>query len=330
MIPLRYRQAAKAPVSVPSQHQAAVERFARSLGVKHFSPHTRRLYVAAVSRWLAAGGAPGHVDEARLLDYLRGRRATCAVATVNLDLKALRAFYRLQLDWDDLGAAELAKIPRGRATPRRLPRFFDEADLGRRLAAIPLDTFVGLRDFCLIRLALDTGLRASELAALEAGSLLADRTVFVDGGKGGRDRYVPVSEAVAGLMEGYLHARARLRPGKRAALWLARDGRPMVTGRAIWEVVSRRLGPGGGARGLRAAGRAWQGAYPHMLRATFATALLRSGCPLPAIAQMMGHADMATTAHYLGVELEQLRAAVALHPRALRVGSSPGTSMRQP
>lgn len=328
MIPLSYRQAALAPaLQVPAQHQAAVERFARSLGVKYYAATTRRLYLGAVERWLAAGGSPGHVDLELLARFLALRRRSCAVNTVNLDLKALRAFYRHQLSWGDLSPGELAKIPRGRRPAQRLPRYLEPAEIGEALAALPLDTFVGLRDYCLIRLAFETGLRASELARLQLGCLLQDNTVFVDGGKGGVDRYVPMSAELAGLLAGYVHARAGLRPGRKAALWLSHDGKPLAGGRSIWEIVSRRLGGARNLRSLRAAGRAWQGRSPHVLRASFATALLRNGCPITAIAQMMGHKNVATTAIYLGVDLAQLQAAASLHPRALRVS---GDGSRQP
>jgi site-specific recombinase XerD len=319
VIPLRYRQLEPAPLPGPIQYQAEVERFSRSLGVKFFSPNTRRLYVGALERWFAAGGAPGHVDLERLLQHLARRRRSCAVNTVNLDLKALRAFYRHQQAWGQLADGELAKIPRGRRPPQRLPRTLEEAAVGDVLGSLPLDTFLGLRDYCLIRLAFETGLRASELARLRLGDLLDDDTVYVHAGKGRVDRYAPITPELAGILAGYVHARAGLRPGKRAALWLAADGRPLANGRSVWEIVSRRLGAAGTLRGLRATGRPWQGAYPHLLRAAFATALLRRGCPLPAIAQLMGHKDAATTALYLGVDLEQLRAAAELHPRARRL-----------
>lgn len=319
MIPLRYRQLAPGPLPIPEQYQAAVERFARSLGVKFFSPNTRRLYVAAVERWLAAGGAPGHVDLEAFMRFLAGRRATCAVNTVNLDLKALRAFYRHQVAWDDLAPTELAKIPRGRRPPQWLPKTLDEAAIGEVLGSLPLDTFLGLRDYSLIRLAFESGLRASELAKLRLGDMLDDHAVFVHAGKGRVDRYAPITPELSGILADYVHARAGLRPGELVALWLAVDGRPLANGRSVWEIVSRRLGAAGTLRGVRATGRPWQGMCPHLLRSAFAATLLRNGCPLTAIAQLMGHKNASTTALYLGVDLQHLREAAQHHPRAVRV-----------
>lgn len=307
---------------LPAEYQAAIERFARYLAARQLSPHTQRLYVGAVDRWMRAGGAPGHVDQLALARWLATRRASLAVNTVNLDLKALRCFYRWQaasgtgMD----GADKL--IPRGRKAPQRVVRYLTEADVGEVLGSLPLDTFLGLRDHAIVRVLFECGLRATEVADMQLGSLLPDDTLFVQG-KGGVDRYVPVSAELAGFLRGYMHARAGTKPGKRNALWVRENGRPLRNGRSIWEIVSRAvwraLGRRGGLHKVRATGRAWQGHYPHELRASFATALLRGGCPITAIAQMMGHADTSTTARYLGVDLEMLRKAAACHPRALRV-----------
>lgn len=318
MIPLRYRQAPPAADAALAKHQPTVERFARGLAVRNTSATTQRLYVRAVERWLTAGGEPGHVDLERLARYLAARRQRCAVATVNLDLKALRAFYRFQADWDELDPAEIRKIPRGRSPPARTPRLLAPHQVGEALATLPLDTFRGLRDYCLIRVAFECGLRAGEIARLELGDILDDGCLFVRRGKGGVDRYVPMSEALAGILAGYMHARAALRPGRKVALWLREDARPLASGRSVWEIVSRRLGRAAGIQHLRRSGKPWQGLYPHQLRAGFATGMLRSGCPITAIAQLMGHASVETTAGYLGVDLDQLRAAARHHPRALR------------
>lgn len=302
--------------------QMAAERFDRYLAGVRRSVHTRRLYGAAVRAWLRAGGAPGHVDGVVLSRYLARRRQACAVATVNLDLKALRAFYRLQVELGDATVGDLARLPRQRKVPARLPRWLSDAQIGEVLGLCPLDTFVGLRDYAIVLTLYATGLRASELAGMALGDLIDGDTLYVVG-KGGKARYVPTGEQLAGVLEGYLHARRHTRPGKRSAFWLRADGRPLRNGRSIWEIVSKRiwaaLGMRAGLHRVGRGGRPWTGHFPHELRASFATALLHRGMPLTAIAQLMGHADVATTALYLGVDLEHLRAAASLHPRALRI-----------
>ena len=324
MIPLDYCRVASGatPQGLSIDAQAAAARFDQHLRGLQRSPHTRRLYGAAVCAWLRAGGAPGHVDGTILARWLATRRRTCAVATVNLDLKALRAFYRFQIAVGEAQAADLMRVPRQRKPPARVPRWLTDSQVGEVLGACPLDTFVGLRDYAIVLTLYATGLRASELAGMAVGDLVDGEVIYVVG-KGGKARYVPTGAQLAGVLEGYLHARGRTRKGKRSAFWLRADGVPLRNGRSIWEIVSRRIWQ---ALGLRAGlhrvgrgGRPWTGHYPHELRASFATALLHRGMPITAIAQLMGHADVATTAHYLGVDLEHLRAATGLHPRASRL-----------
>lgn len=320
MIPLRY-------VPIPARaldldDQVAVERFTRYLAGMSRSPHTRRLYVGAVRAWLRAGGRPGHVDGALLARYLAERRTRCAASTVNLDIKALRAFYRLQADLEDATQADIDRLPRLTRVPRRLPRWLSDSQVGEVLGACPLDTFIGLRDYAIMLTLYTAGLRAGELAGMAVGDFIDDAMIYVVG-KGGHGRYVATGEQLAGVLNGYLHARAGLRPGKRNAFWLRANGLPLRNGRSIWEIVSKRmwqaLGVRGGLHRVQRGGRPWAGHYPHELRASFATALLHRGMPLPAIAQLMGHRSIETTAHYLGVDLAHLRRAAAFHPRALRV-----------
>lgn len=324
MIPLSLCTTSEAPlVETSVDDLAAVERFARHLAVLHRSPDTVRLYLGAVRRWLAAGGTVGHVDGALLARWLARRRDCCAPATVNLDVKALRAFYRCQHGWGSCSDLDLARAltPRQRKPPPRVVRWLTDAQVGEVLGALPLDTFLGLRDYAIVLTLYGCGLRAGELAAMEVPDLIDGQLLYVRG-KARRDRYVPVGEQHAGVLAGYLHARAGLRPGKRNAFWLKRDGRPLRNGRSIWEIVSKRiwqaLGLRSGLHRVSRGGPAWQGHYPHLLRASFATALLHRGMPITAIAQLMGHASTATTAYYLGVDLAHLRRAAACHPRAFR------------
>lgn len=122
----------------------------------------------------------------------------------------------------------------------------------------------------------------------------------------------------------YLRLRQTVRPGKKAALWLTQHGKPFTRPRAVWVVVNRyardALGLACGYGRLEAAVRRtpWQGHYPHLLRASFATELHRRGCNIAAVSDMLGHANLATTALYLGVDLAQLREAIGHHPRAVR------------
>ncbi len=310
--------------------QAAIERFARYLAALRRSPNTRRLYVGGVLRWFRAGGQPGHVDSDLLARWLAERRRTVATATVNLDIKALRAFYDAQRDWGACSDRDLQRIPRQRKPPHRTPRWLSDAEVGQVLGSLPIDTFVGLRDYAMILTLYVTGVRASELIAMQLTDVIEDDLLFVDG-KAGTHRYVPLGQELAGVLNGYRHARARTRPGRRNAFWVKSNGKPLRNGRSAWEIVSKRVGQAIGTlgQGRRLGnGRPWTGHYPHELRASFATALLHNGCNIIAISELMGHSHLETTALYLGVDMAHLQRTTALHPRARRVGTEDARSVQ--
>lgn len=287
------------------------------------SAATVRAYLAVVQRYLpvAHDGAPEPVRR-----YLQARGRVLAAASWNLEVSALRAWFRWQRAIDPR-AWQPEDWPRMRRAPRRLAFTLSDADVGRLLAAPDLATFVGFRDHVIMATLYQCGLRAGELVRLELGDVLADGMLFVRG-KGGHDRLVPYGGAWRALLEEYLQRRAGTRPGRRSAVFVTVHGRPLREARSVWVIVNRyarrSLGLACGYARLDAAasGRPWQGHYPHQLRAAFATEMLARGLDLFAIAQMLGHADVATTGRYTAVDLARLRAAVAHHPRAKRAEAS--------
>ncbi|MGN6234954.1 tyrosine-type recombinase/integrase [Dyella sp.] len=298
----------------------ALARFARILADSR-SPTTVRLYVGVIRRWLAFGGAVDRLHRPLLEQWLAGRRAArAAPATINVDLKALRAFYNTMALIGAAPQGESNNCPIGRRVPVRIVRTFSDDQVLAMLAAPDLGTFCGYRDSVLMRVLWETGLRASELVALGLGDVRED-AIYVASGKGGRSRWVPISDELHGLLQGYLALRDTTRPGKRAALWVTHRGLPLRSRRSVWAIVTRHaraaLGQAVGYERVRRAARRrpWSGQYPHLLRASMATTLLRHGCPLPAIMQMLGHRSLDSTARYLGCDIDQLREAIAKHPR---------------
>lgn len=324
MIPRRYSQKERLSVEAKAlqvDSQDALARFARFLTGSR-SPTTIRLYCGIVRRWLAYGGTADRLEPGLMHRWFADRRRQHASpATVNVDIKALRAFYDTMAV---LGAApqeESNNLPPNRQIPTRLVRCFSDQQVLAMLAAPDVSTFIGFRDSVLMRTLWETGLRATELVNLGLGDVHPD-AVYVGAGKGGRSRWVPISAELHGLLTAYMELRATTRPGKRAALWVSHTGRALRSRRSVWAIVNQHaraaLGNAVGYDRVRRAARQrpWSGHYPHLLRASMATTLLQHGCPLPAIMQMLGHVSLDSTARYLAADISHLRAAIAKHPRA--------------
>jgi integrase/recombinase XerD len=172
------------------------------------------------------------------------------------------------------------------------------------------DTPFGLRDRALLELLYSSGLRVSEVAALTTENLdLEGQTVLVQG-KGSKQRLAPVGYKAVEALRIYLEngRPALVRKNSTGHVFLGRHGRGLTTVR-LWGIVSARA---------RAVGIT-ENVYPHMLRHSFATHLLRGGADLRAIQEMLGHASITTTQIYTHTDESHLADVHRrCHPRAIR------------
>jgi len=313
----------------------ALRRFLRSLEARDLSPETSRSYEATVAtylEWLAARDAdwrsPGR---ATLRAYLAELSVGHAKTSVAQRMAALRSFHRYcarsgLAPGDPWGAVATPRLP------RRLPRVLEVQQVEAMLAVVDEDLAasgtgtsrtgrrdpalafaLALRDRALVETAYAAGLRISELAAADLGSLELRRGELRVMGKGRKERIGllgrPAREAISAYLdEGRPELAARRDPlsDEPVAIFLNHRGGPL------------------GVRGLRMrldrlcrlAGLP-EGVSPHTLRHSFATHLLEGGADLRIVQELLGHESLATTQIYTHVSPARLRDAYRLaHPRA--------------
>ena len=163
-----------------------------------------------------------------------------------------------------------------------------------------------LRDTAVIEMLYGSGLRVSELCALDIDSINARSHAVTVMGKGSKERRVPVSEPTIDAIKLWMKARREV----------VVDGDPRSDVVALF-VNSRgkRLGTRDVRRILDA--RSLAPTHPHALRHTFATHLLDNGAYLRAVQELLGHSDVATTQRYTHVSKERLKSVYGVsHPRA--------------
>jgi len=295
----------------------AAREYVEHLAVRNYSPATakgRRSVLRRFVGWARTRGVetPARVTlillEAYQQDIASARRRDgrpWSWGGQTLHLSGLRQFFawctRQGLVRANSAAALL--LPR---RPHRLPRdVLTESEVEAVLARPDVATVLGLRDRALLELLYSTGLRRMELIRLRLADLDGDRGVcFVREGKGGKDRVVPVGSRAVRWLERYLaDARpALVAPPDEGTLFLTRRGRPLATNR-LSELVHRYV---------RAAGLGPKGSC-HAFRHTVATLLLRHGADIRHIQELLGHADLRTTAQYTQVAITDLK---AMHQRA--------------
>ncbi len=191
---------------------------------------------------------------------------------------------------------------------RRLPHILGEGEVERLLYSCSGEAPLDLRDRSLFETAYGCGLRASELCSLQTESLdFSSRTVRVMG-KGQKERMVPFLGEAALRMKKYLEEGRPLlvKDAEEKTLFLSRNGRGLNR-EDVWRLLKKR-----GAE----AGLSPSRLYPHILRHSFATHLLRRGMDQRTLQEILGHSSIATTEKYLHFDLELRDVYDRAHPRA--------------
>jgi integrase/recombinase XerC len=254
---------------------------------------------------------PSEVETRHVRAFLARVYDTCQPSTMGRKLAALRSLYKF-LMMRDLVAKNPAKAVRTPRAPRKLPNFLtvDEA-----MAITDLEddgTPQGIRDRAVMEVLYGSGLRVSEVSALDLGAVdLGAGTARVLG-KGNKMRMVPLGRKAREALQQYLEKREQVVRKGRArdpdALFLNRDGGRLSV-RAIQRITRKR----GLAVGTRSA------AHPHALRHSCATHLLEGGADLRVIQDLLGHASLSTTQRYTHLNIDGLMAVYdGAHPLSHR------------
>lgn len=177
--------------------------------------------------------------------------------------------------------------------PRRDEKPVDHVTLdefNRYLASIVGDHWTDYRDRLIGVILFWSGLRVSELCALELGDLHIDkRILIVRSGKGGKARMAPLAPEASPLLANYLYARP---PWQGPELWLSSNGFGEASGRTLTrsgvQQILRRRCARAGLRNL----------HPHLWRHGFGTNMLNAGAEKAWVQSVLGHTDSATTDRY--------------------------------
>lgn len=190
--------------------------------------------------------------------------------------------------------------------PQRLPKNLKKEDALRLLEVVynyPYQYhFLRYRNHAVFAVFIYAGLRKSELLNLRMTDVdLENRTIFVNKGKGSKDRFIPMGYKLTDILKKYLVERKRL--NKCCPEFFA----------------SLNRNKGFSDSGLRRMVRTMQCASGinftiHKLRHTFATLMVEGGCDIYSLSKMMGHSDISTTTIYLSATAEHLRGQITKHP----------------
>ncbi len=290
----------------------------RLMQQRRASPHTIaayrdtfRLLLAFIQRRQRT--APSHVDLEDLdaplvcafLDYLEKERGN-TTRTRNARLAAIRSFFRYAAMREPAASGLIQRvlaIPHKRHD-RGTVSFLDRDEVDALLAAPDRSTWFGRRDHALLLLAVQTGLRVSELTQLRWDDVELGRGAHVRcTGKGRKERCTPLLPTTVAVLRQWMRA---LRPRASGPLFPSRRGTALSRDAvehllAKYVAVAQRHQPR--LRGRRLS--------PHALRHTNAMQLLHAGVDTSVIALWLGHESPETTQMYLHADLTLKERAIA-------------------
>ena len=198
--------------------------------------------------------------------------------------------------------AELLDAPK---LERRLPDVLSVEEIAAILVAPDPDEPLGQRDRAILAVLYATGIRVSELTALQQTALLLARGLVQIRGRS--ERIVPIAAKDAHTLRRYLRqGRPHLaRPDSSDHVFLNAQGGPLSR-MSVWKIIK--------TAGDKA--RIGREISPHTLRHSFATHLLEGGANLRAVQELLGHADISTTQIYTHLDLSYLKEVhKTYHPR---------------
>jgi integrase/recombinase XerD len=246
-----------------------LESWETHLQAERKSHNTVRLYIAGVRgflAWCEAKGRPAVLDRATVNAYIAGLLKDGAEpATARARQLALRLFAAWLVAEDELEQNPLAGLKPPQRDAKIVP-VLDDSQLRNLIKACEGKDLADRRDEAIIRVMLETGIRAGECVALTVSDVnVRGGLLYVRRGKGGKGRMVAFGPATARSLDRYLRVRRTHRLADTPALWLGEGGHGLS-----YDGLHRALNRRAKAAGISPF-------WPHMLRHTMASRWLARG-----------------------------------------------------
>jgi site-specific recombinase XerD len=246
-----------------------VSDFERSLRAANKSPKTIKIYGEAARSMIdffVANGMPTDAAKVKreLVEmYIEDQVARWKPATANQRYRSLAQFWKYLDEEGEIRDSPMAKMKPPRV-PEDLVPVVSDADLRKLLAACEGKNFDDKRDIAILRLLIDSGMRAGELVGIKVDDLDRDTDVAFVVGKGSRPRACPYGAKTAQALDRYLRLRRQHPYANTPWLWIGKKGR--ITDSGLRQMVERRAEQAGVGH-----------IHPHQLRHTFAHGQLAAG-----------------------------------------------------
>lgn len=281
---------------------------------KGLSPHTLEAYQRDLQQFIETCQIKkwelSVITLKELREHLAGlRKKELSARTLARKTSALRQFFKFLLRENKIKCdpTELLLV---QVKQKRLPKHLTVDEIFRLIATASGDTDLEIRDRALLELWYATGTRISEMCNLQISDLdFEEKTIRVVG-KGNRQRLLPVGEVAISWCRKYQVVRhewiRRANLKELDFVFLSPHGSPLSR-QGIWKILKKYSKRAGIKRSV----------WPHMIRHSFATHILRNGADLRAVQELLGHRSISTTEVYTHLDIENLKVMqTKFHPRS--------------
>jgi integrase/recombinase XerC len=237
-------------------------------------------------------------------------------ATTARKLATLRSFYKFLVKRNRISSNPAAAV-RTPKQDKKLPRFLEYDQVKKLIETPPMDTWLGARDRAILETLYSTGMRVSELVALNMDDIDFLGEVVHVRGKGKKERIAPIGSSALQVIQHYIEFR-----NKRAqsnsnfdskVLFVNKHGRRLST-RSVRRKMDKYLKIAGMDPAIS----------PHTLRHSFATHMLNNGADLRSVQELLGHQSLSTTQIYTHLTTRKLKEVYEnAHPRSRIEKSEP-------
>ena len=214
--------------------------------------------------------------------------------TTNHGVIALKVFFHFLMDEE-----RIATSPTDRIKPikmeRKIIQTFGKEHVEAMLARCDRRTFIGIRNYTLMIIFLDTGLRVSEVCGLRLSDVDWSNCLLMVLGKGGKQRLVPFGQSLRGILLEYVARRGEI--DNEDHLFLNQYADPLS--RRVVLATFHRIGKAAGVNGVRVS--------PHTFRHTFAKNWILSGGDSFSLQRILGHTTQQMVSQYVNLAVEDLQ-----------------------
>jgi len=312
---------------------------------RRFSEHTAKCYGADLTQFgefLVSSSESSHIDNESISSPDHGGSATAVVtavqqqvdelllsagtdsvrsylahlnekqyskATIARKLATLRSFYKFLVKRNQITSNPVVAV-RTPKQDKKLPRFLEYEEIKKLLDTPSLNNWLGARDRAIMETLYSTGIRVSELVALNMDDIDFLGEVVHIRGKGKKERIAPIGSSALQVIQHYMEYR-----NKRAqnnvnfdskVLFVNKHGKRLST-RSVRRKMDKYLKMAGLDPAIS----------PHTLRHSFATHMLNNGADLRSVQELLGHQSLSTTQVYTHLTTTKLKDVYEnAHPRS--------------